>query len=338
MKFDVMKAVYCYFFPETREVLRRIILPDELFLVSSTAKSVERFLATRLPLNPPLQISATSEGRVDLDAIHEPIMSRIKKAYTQVVQHLTDFNYNYPTSGSSEGIFHLLAQLKTTGVNSINVLSGEYEGFGIQAQNLGINVITREQEDIGEPGYWFISNPSARDGNILPNSFINKLCSNGHRVILDIAYVGSTKQHKFDVRHENIRAVVMSFSKPYGTFRFRTGGFVFSRHEIPSLYGNKWFKDITRLFQAVALAELIGPVKLWNKYVQVQKKIISSINNEFGLNMRQSDALLLGYITDRDAKVLTAEQQKLIAPFQRGAGYRFCLTPYFEAFEANEFV
>lgn len=334
-RLETMKAVYCYFFPETRNLLKEVEkrIPDEMFLVTTSAKTIEESIKGLF--TPNLKIPETIDGKVNLDEIHIPIIERIIKSYSTVVPALSGFDYSYPTSGSSEGLFHLLANLKTKGVEAINVLEGEYEGYEAQARNLGMKtrIVSINNIKKQEPAYWFISNPSARDGNIILNNMINELCDAGNKVILDLAYVGSTTLHEFDVSHENIIAAVMSFSKPYGVFRSRIGGFTFARNEIPSLYGNKWFKDVTRLFQALKIAEEIGPETLHKKYEQTQKRIISGINKEFGLNMKQSDALLLGYMNQSDAIKLDEKACALIEPFIRGSGYRFCLTPYFEHYE-----
>ncbi len=325
-----MKSVYCYFFPEVRTVLREVEgrLPDDMYLVTTPAENVYRSLEHLF--NPPLVIPATKEGYVDLDEIHVPVIDRITSAYSAIVPGLKDFKYRYPTAGSSEGIREILKKAQTNGTNAINVLDGEYEGYGEYAKAYGMAVNHCDPSDYEEPGTWFISNPSAVDGNIIPNDRVTALCDSGHKVVLDLAYVGATRPYEFDVSHENVSAVVMSFSKPYGVFRFRIGGIVFSRDEIPSLYGNKWFKDTLRLCQALKLAEDVGPHALYPKYRPVQEEIIGDVNKEFRLGIKPSDSLLLGHLNSEDSDGLSTEQLDLIGPFKRGSGYRFCFTPYFE--------
>ncbi|MFH0948968.1 MAG: aminotransferase class I/II-fold pyridoxal phosphate-dependent enzyme [Candidatus Aenigmatarchaeota archaeon] len=335
-KLKAMKSVYCYFFPETRSLLREVsnALPDSMYLVTTPAEEIYKRLE---PLfTPPLDIPATPEGYVDLDEIHGPIIKRIVKAYSSIVPALSDFKFSYPTSGSSEGIFKLLTKLKIEDIESINVFDGEYEGYEEYAGHDDLKIRVRKfdfrktNSKKCEPGVWFISNPSSCDGNIIPNEFITDLCDAGNKVILDLAYVGATRQHKFDISHENIPAVVMSFSKSYGVFRFRIGGFAFSREPIHSLYGNKWFKDTESLCQALKISETIGPSKLYSKYRPVQEEIVTEINDEFGLGMMVSDSFLLGHLTEEDAERLDTSQLDLIKPFKRGRNYRFCLTPYYE--------
>lgn len=328
-----MKAVYCYFFPEVRTILHEVEkkIPDELFLVTTPASDVEKSINRFL--EHPIVLPQTSDGKISLDEIHVPIIRRICSIYSNVIPHLSDFAFSYPTSGSSEGLFHLLVNLKSTGVKTIHVLDGEYEGFGIQAANIGLQVESHSLKDAlkqKETGYWFISQPSARDGNLLPEDFIQTLCQNGQKLILDFAYVGTTRPCVFDVSHPNIVAAVMSFSKPYGVFRFRIGGFVFSRTEIPTLFGNKWFKDVVRLFQCLVLAERVGPFSLYEKYAPLQKKIVNEINARHHLNLISSDSFLLAHASPRESP------PELIIPFRRGSFYRFCLTPYFELLENKQ--
>ena len=340
-KFEAMKAVYCYLFPETRKIMHEVekALTDELYFVTTPAKKASENLES---LFEDFAVPETEDGRVNLDEIHAPVIERIVDIYSSQLHGLNSFGYSYPTSGSSEGIFHILTNLKVKGVKQINVLKGEYEGYKIQAENLEIQVteIDPDKTEINklEPGYWFISNPSAKNGNIIPNDFINALCEHGDKVILDFAYVGLTKPHEFDISNKNIVAAVMSFSKPYGVFRFRIGGFTFSREQMPTLFGNKWFKNVPSLFQALKLAEEIGPSGLYEKYATVQKEIIDELNKDFGIGIKASDAFLLGYLTDNDAKSRSNEQLEMIAPFKRGDSYRFCLTPYFERRDAPKSI
>jgi hypothetical protein len=336
MKFDAMKAVYCYYFPQVRPLLHEVerSIPDELYFVTAPVEEIEQKLA---PLfDPPLQLPALN-GCLDLDEFHVPIIQRIVAAYDTTVPALSEFDYSYPTSGSSEGLFHILAQLKADGVDAINVLDGEYEGYAAQARNLGLEVHVRLPGKSYVPGIWFISNPSARNGNLLPEGFVNSLCQYGNRVVLDLAYAGSTVPHIYDVSHPNLIAVVLSFSKPYGVFRSRIGGFTFSRTPFPTLFGNKWFKDTLRLCQALKLAECVGPNGLYPTYHPVQKRIIRRLNKELGLGIRASDALLIGHLPASAMSILSDEQRELVEPYRRGPGFRFCLTPYFEREERGAF-
>lgn len=329
-EFEAMKAVYCYFFPEVRQIVSAVeSLPkDKLFLTQTPVTEAARVLE-QLQLSEPLILTATPNGRLDLDMIHEPVIDRVVEAYRDVVPGLAGLRSRYFTSGSSEGIFHKLSEVKSRGVNSIYTLDGEYEGYQEYGRSVGIETIPVEPnskpKDL-KPGIWFISNPSARDGNIIDNEYIQDICEAGNEVVLDLAYVGATKPYVFDVSHPNISTVFLSFSKPYGLFRERVG-FTFSRGPVDSLYANKWFKHIGGLLIGLKVAEEIGPKALWPRYNGVQSKIIDSINQDFGLGIKPSDVLLLAHSVKED---LMPEQEALVNQFRRVPGYRFCLTPYFE--------
>jgi len=337
MKLEAMQAVYSYFFPESRKVINGFNLPDELFFVSTpVAKAKELLEESGFP---DLEITKTLDDKIDLDMIHEPIIEKIKESYAHIIPALNGFKHSYPMSGSSQGIFHLLAELRQKGIDKINVFEGEYEGYKEYGKCLGLE--TREQrffipaKDIPK-GYWFISNPSARNGNIIPDEKIIELCEAGHKIILDLAYVGMTKQHAFSLEHENIIGAVMSMSKPYGVFRHRIGGFTFTREPVQSLYANKWFKDVPALFASLALVNAIPPGTLYKKYAPIQREIIGKINRTYGLGMKPSDVFLLGYIGLSNALLLSEQKKRGISRFMRGSDYRFCLTPYFEEYEKEK--
>lgn len=332
-EFIAMKAVYSYFFPEVRELVKfGEKLPYELFFNTTKIKDAKRVMKGLLQND--LKLPSTKNGCVDLDSIHIPITKRFVKAYDKLIPHLKDFEYNYPLSGSSPGIFHLLSELKKENINEIYVLKGEYEGYREYAKTFNIKTIEVNEKKALEikNKYFFISNPSARNGNIIKNEFIKNLCEHNNKIILDLAYVGMTEFYEFDVCHKNIIAVVMSLSKPYGVFRFRLGGFLFSRKSYESLYANKWFKDVPRLLTTLKLVEEIEPGSLYNKYKSIQKQIIREINREHNIELEEADVLLLANI---DHKKINLKEKEAFKDFRRGENYRFCLTPYFEKFERD---
>lgn len=337
-EFVAMKTVYSYFLPEVRPLVAEVdrIPKGKLFLTQTSPEEAQALLAP-LNLHPMLEIPATERGKLDLDMLHEPIIDSIVRAYSASIPHLADYLSRYPTNGSSEGIFHKLNQIRNTGYSKIYILDGEYEGYQEYGKTLGIETEVVQPETNPrslQPGFWFISNPSARDGNIIPNEFIKSICEAGHRLALDLTYVGTTKPYTFDVEHENIETVFLSFSKPYGLFRSRIG-FTFDRQEIPSLYANKWFKNISNLLIALNVAQKIGPESLHQKYGPVQLAILDQINKDFALGIRPSDVYLLGYLPQEAADSLDRDLKALISQFKRGGGFRFCLTPYFEKREAG---
>ncbi|MFH0936909.1 MAG: aminotransferase class I/II-fold pyridoxal phosphate-dependent enzyme [Candidatus Daviesbacteria bacterium] len=337
---EAMKAVYCYYGPEASAIVDLVDkIPKHGFFKVTTPISEAEKLLRSLDLALPLKLPETPQGFLNLDMIHEPIIERIRKVYNPIIPGLKDFPYHYPTHGSSEGIFHFISYLRSIGTKKIYTLKGEYEGYGEYAKAIGIKTeeIDPNLTDINKlkRGIWFISNPSARDGNLILNDFIESLCNLNHQVALDFAYVGSTKPHIFHADYKNILAIFLSFSKTYGLFRSRIG-FLFSKKPIPSLYANKWFNYAPALLIALKAAEAIGPKGLYPKYRPLQKKIITEINQKFSLEIKASDSWLLGHLTTRDAQNLSSSQLEIIVNYRRDSNYRFCLTPYFEKLEESK--
>lgn len=305
---EAITTVYSYRFPEIRDIVAEVArnLPQEIYF-----RSVK-------PVG-------------GLDNFHEPIIDKIIDFYSDYASGLKNFRFRYPTMGSEEGIREIMTKLQYNGIKEIYMLKGDYEGYKAVAETRKIKTIEVD-ENINPKklrrGYWFMSNPSAKDGNIIPNNLIKEICEAGHKLFYDLAYLGSTKRHNFDLSHENIFASVVSFSKPFGLFYDRIG-FTFSRDPIGSLYGNKWFKNILNLKIAENIVTELKPNTLYNRYRPFQQEIISDINKDFGLNVKASDALLLGYMRKRDVINLNLKQRNLIKEFKRGESYRFCLTKYY---------
>jgi len=298
-----------------------------------------------------------------LDMFERPIIEMVERFYAEQVPALADFGHCYPTPASEEGIREVmsLVQNKKTDQLIENVRAGqpidrqvlidvepiseeavqcigafysfrdEYEGYYHvgRSRKMAQTVVPKDvnPEEL-PPGYWFISNPFAGDGNVIPNEVIQRICEAGHKIFYDMAYLDTTQKHHFDLSHPNIMASTISFSKPYGLFYDRIG-FTFSREPIPALFGNKWFKSVFALMIAKQLMSDLSPQQLYAKYKKVQESIIAEINDIHKLGMKPCDTFLLGYITEEAASSLPAEQQALISGFKRGNIFRFCLTPYF---------
>lgn len=309
MGLRAITTVYSYRHPETR-------------------RAIDKVVARGFP-HQPFMRSVTPPGA--LDAFHEPIIDKILGFNQRSVPHLRDFDYRYPTSGSEEGIREVMTDLQAKGIKRIYVFQGEYEGYKAVAEQRCMETVEVDLETNPqslEAGYWFISNPSAIDGNIIPDEVIARICEAGHQLFYDLAYLGATRPHSYDLSHPNIFAAVISFSKTYGLFYDRIG-FAFSRQPVNSLYGNKWFKSIFALMIAEAIVTDLEPDQLAATYKAVQAAIVEEINAELSLGMKPSDAFLLAHITPEDAVRLGPKQLSMIETFKRGTTYRFCLTPYF---------
>lgn len=267
-----LKAVYAYYFPEVREVIDKIVAdyPHETFL-----KSV----------------------KPGLDDYHRPVIESYLRHFEHQLPDLKKFPFQYVTGGASEGIFHILSRIAAEQTKKpLYVLEGEYEGYAGYGANLGLNFQTiREPSDFlrTEPGIIFISNPSARDGNIIQNEGIIAACNAGHKIVYDATYVGLTNPYHFDLEHENILVVITSLSKPFGLYYYRIG-FTFTRFEMKTLEVNKWFKNILSLRIAKDVLNNIGETQLVDKYRAFQDDAIRKMEEELGIQVDPSQAVLLG--------------------------------------------
>ncbi len=311
MSLSALTTVYSYRHPETRRIIDRLLgdgFPHDVFL-------------------------RATEPPGALDAFHEPIIDRVLDFYQPAVPALASFPHRYPTSGSEEGIREVMSLLREEGVGFIYVHRGEYEGFQAVAEQRGLKTVEVERGTDPRglaPGVWFLSNPSAIDGNILPDEEVHAIAEAGHRLFYDLAYLGSTVPHRYDLSHPSVFAVALSFSKTYGLFYDRVG-FTLARREIPSLVANKWFKSVFALLIADAVVRGLTPEQLYRTYRPVQEAIVTQIRHDTGLPLQPSDAFLLAHLPAAAAAGLAAPQRELVARFRRADGYRFCLTPYFVA-------
>lgn len=303
-----IRPVYTYYFPEIRRLVDTLVnpYPHEVYL-----KSVQP----------------------GLDDYHLPVMDHYQKYYTSSLSGLEGFTYRYASSGSSEAIFHLLVYLKVNQPASpIYVLEGEYEGYQEYGANVGLKIQPVDldktvPQDLPR-GYWFISNPSARDGGIIPNNLIQSLADAGHKIIFDGSYVGLTAPYRFDLTHPNIVAYLASLSKPYGVFYYRAG-FAWTRFEVKTLYPNIWFKNIFSLILAEGIFNQFTPNYFYDKYSPFQKEVLNQIKEETGLSLTPSQVIFLANRKVSECRELEPEVIKVFEKFRRGPFYRFCLTPYY---------
>ena len=337
-----LPAVYSFLFPEVGDVIRRFdaAFDPGLLRVGTPAASVTAWIREHVSRS--LVVPSMPGGRADLDALHVPLIERVVELHAPLAPGLGDFGWRYPTSGSSEGIVHLLAGLRASGASGIRVIDGEYEGFGITAGHLGLGMESFPLAALPDVtpdarAVWCISQPSARDGNLLPARVLDDLVDRGHRVVLDLAYLGSTEPTApiVDLRHPGIEAVVMSLSKPYGLFRWRIG-WTFARDAVPSLYANRWFNDIGRQLLGLAVLEQVGPTRLARAWQPKQAGIVASLNADHGLRLRPADAVLIASMPVADGADLDDAARKLLDPFRRAEAYRLCLTPALERATVGE--
>ena len=271
--------------------------------------------------------------RSDLTRFQDQAFAALLALRGDEVPGLSEFKFRYPTYGSDHAICEYMTHLKVDeGLTSIYILENDYEGYVERAKSRGLEpIIIKPTADPKElpPGVWFISNPSARDGNFLPDGMVDDLLKARHRIVYDLAYLGTTDPFKFDLRHEGIDAALVSLSKPYGLFSHRIG-LSFFRKAVPSLVANElWFKNIFGLKLATEVLTHIDGEPYAKAYKTKQHRIVEQLRIESKLPLTASDAFLLAYINEAEATSLTPEQRTALSRYKRGPRYRFCLTPFF---------
>lgn len=252
------------------------------------------------------------------------------------------FPFRYPTAGASEGIFKLMAEYLATARRdgfdpSVHMFEGEYEGFPAYAASLGIPLVRHRRQDWdGVPGgvdpraLFFISQPSAIDGTVWEAfpAFVAAMADARPDVALipDLTYVGSVaRPFAITLDAPNIPAFVLSHSKPFGGYYHRVGGVV-SRTELPSLFGNKWFKNLQSLAWATEMMGRHGVFDLPRRYRPVQEDAARRVGTALGVPaLTAADVMLLGIAPAGEG------EDGLIGKVMRGSCdervVRLCLTP-----------
>lgn len=328
---DLMKTVYCYNFPEVYEAMDNFDIPRDYYMTTTRPGVIYNHLA-RLGMD--IDVPINDYGMFDADEFNVACV-RAAVRYYETFINLSQYNNFYPSAGSSNSIFKLLAYYKSKRITTINCLEGEYEGYRHYAEHLGLEYeeIPRDKIQFYGPRIndtlFIVSNPNSMDGNYLMPDMLSTICSLWKYKILDLSYFGAAKPEFVD-EIGDFDAILFSLSKPYGVFRSRMG-FTLTKEPIPSMYGNKWFIDTKRMLQMVYLLKRFPLGFLFSKYRPRQKMIIKHIREEEDIPINTSDVLILGYIEDYDR--LREHVKRKVAYFRRGKGCRFCLTQYFENFE-----
>ena len=277
------------------------------------------------------------------DAMHEAYFNTWLKWSSPIVSFdASAFPFRYPTAGASEGIFKLmaeyLARMRDAGNEpSIHIFEGEYEGFPAYADALKIRCVRHNRSDwqkvvetIDRGGLFWISQPSAIDGQVWPHfdSFVELLAAERPdvAVIPDLTYVGAVaREFHVALDSPNIPAFVISHSKPFGGYYHRVGG-VFARVECPSLFGNKWFKNLLSLAWGTEMMRRHGVLDLPRKYRPVQEEAAHRVGEALGIGaLEATDVLLMACAPPRFAST------DVLRTVLRGSAseqvIRLCLTP-----------
>lgn len=314
-RIDPTRTVYCYYFPETRAV------------VSALTKEY--------PHN--VYLESIQPG---LDEFHFGLIAAYRDQTKRKLHGLEDFAHAYPCNGASEAIFHELTQIAAHERSTpLYVLTNEYEGYQEYGKSLGLafTALDLDQTDWSTlpAGILFTSQPSARNGNWLPDYWWSPIVAAGHEIVLDITYLGLTPQRTqtIEVKHPAFRSVIVSLSKPFGLYYYRAG-MVFRRQPLNSLMPNKWFKNILSIIVAEHLLKNYALDELPSKYQAWQAEAVAYFSQQLQVPLQACDVLLLAHVPG-DAQ-LTAQQKRVLEPYLRHDMYRLCLTPYFLAKERGE--
>lgn len=277
------------------------------------------------------------------DALHEEFFSTWVKWSKDVVEFDRSlFPFAYPTSGASEALRQIIFSFAATPSDyhkRIHAFMGEYEGYKAMAEAANVVFLEHEQGDVWNiphgksktlirhwfnPGdLFFISAPSAIDGNVWDefNMFLDTMPENS--VIVDATYVGAVMmdgREKFNLNHTSIAAVVFSLSKPFGVYYDRIGG-VFMKEENLALFGNKWFKSLYALKVGTELMKAYDVFYMPSTYKEQQKVMVEKASATLDIELNPSDVFLLAH---GEPLVGETELSKYVT---RAGNIRVCLTP-----------
>lgn len=192
---------------------------------------------------------------------------------------LTNFNYCYPVAGATDGLNQWLFQE----TRQVYVFDGDYSWIAIQSQKVKVIKSLNEASN----GVLYVSNPSAIDGCFRRDWL--ELGDSGVPIVLDCAYLGTTRQTKLTVP-PNVEKVICSFSKSFGLAPLRLG-WIWSRKPIDPLEKLVEFGYLAALNLHLT-EELTKNFKLdflFNRLFAEQKRICDR------LSLNASDSVLLGY-------------------------------------------
>ena len=182
---------------------------------------------------------------------------------------------------------------------------------------------------LGPGDQFYLSQPSAIDGMVWDefDNFVDRMQTNAPRaeLMLDLTYVGCVPR-EFTVRAERsvIAAIFFSLSKPAGAYYHRIGG-IFSRHEYPGLFGNKWFKNLTSLAIGTHFMSSFEVYELPRKYLPIQERVAAEVGRQLELSLEPADVFLLA---TGNANPPPADLERFLLRGSSGEQrLRACLTP-----------
>lgn len=267
------------------------------------------------------------------DAYHEDFFSDWVSWSAPVVEFdRKTFPFYYPTAGASEALRHIIYTHGLKADSAIHIFAGEYEGYKAMALAAGVRVYEHARTDFASVAtsedwcggdLFFVSAPSAIDGNVWSdlNAFLAKMPSAS--VVLDLTYVGAVPERavtqRIDARHEAVHSVVFSLSKPFGVYYDRVGG-VWMREEDAGLFGNKWFKSLPALRLGRTLMETYGVFDYPERYAALQQDRTRAAAEFLKVDLAPADVYIL-------ASAPGGGENEMSRYLERGGTVRVCLTP-----------
>ena len=252
------------------------------------------------------------------DAMHHEYFERwIAWSAPVVAFDAAAFPYRYPTAGASEGIFKLMAEYAgechAKGVAAaIHMFEGDYEGFPAFAAALGLPVVRHPRSAwrevaaaaVPDHAHYWISQPSAIDGAVWPHFEEFAAALHAARptaeLVPDLTYVGSVaRDYRIALAAPNIASSVFSHSKPFGGYYHRVGG-VFAKRERPSLFGNRWFKNLLSLAWGTEMMRRHAVRELPARYRAIQVEAARACGDALGIELAAADVSLLATAPWRD--------------------------------------
>lgn len=305
---DLVVPVLCYPFPEVRQLLGSLSL-DQMFHMSTLtpAQAREMLYDGGYSFYDDLEIPVTVSGRVNFEEIHEPVAARITEYHQSDLPGLSDFANRYTTAGSTEAMKSLMASWIARGkMTELGVVQGEYSGYSFIAAGLGITEgKTHRVPSLAEAGspvngrVWFVSNPSAVDGNWHDDDVLQNFIESGHEVVIDYAYGGLTPdQHTTDVSAPNV-TLVASPSKMFGVFNHRYTGVAYTQEaELALMDTTTWFRGVEALMNTLMLYKTFKPHELPRKYQTQQRVICEALGRQAGKEIKPSDNILMAHANE----------------------------------------
>ncbi len=276
-------------------------------------------------------------------AKQDPEHNRFVNAYREwakpVLQGLDEFAYAHPAAGSAEAIKDTLSVLHGNNPQArLHMFDGDYEGVVAYASAMNFQVIKHARTEAGirdiakqiKPGdVWYISEPSALDGNIWSgyDSFMKTTQDLDLKVLVDTAYVGTiARDYKIRVDYPHIAGVFFSLSKPFGVYYQRIGG-VFVKSPNKLLQGNVWTKNLIGLRVGEALMKAHDVFDIARTYRWAQTAAIQEFNKLTGIGILPSDVITVGYLPQEKVKEVPKEFQNLFRGHCTHGFFRPCFVP-----------